>query len=165
MSLKKRGKIINVVGQLMSTNGGNSPMANIFHLAVPAGDLEISTKFYRDILGCATGNSEAGRWVDIDFWGNELTLHQSEESLPNVRHDVDMGAVAVPHFGVHLSQGDFDAVKARLEAHNISYIDPPYRRFEGNEFEQETFFIKYPNGNILEIKTMVNPEVLFKVTG
>jgi len=32
-----------------------------------------------------------------EFWGKELTLHQSEEQLPNVRHDVDMGAVLVPH--------------------------------------------------------------------
>lgn len=137
-------------------------MANTFHLAVPAGDLETTVAFYRDILGCETGNMEAGRWVDINFWGNELTLHQSEERLPSVRHDVDMGAVAVPHFGVHLSESDFEAVKARLDAHNIDYIDPPYRRFKGNEFEQETFFIKDPNGNVMEIKTMVNPEVLFK---
>ena len=105
---------------------------------------------------------EAGRWVDINFWGNELTLHQSEERLPNVRHDVDMGAVAVPHFGVHLSERDFDTLKARLAKHGINYIDPPYRRFKDSEFEQETFFIKDPNGNVMEIKTMVNPEVLFK---
>jgi extradiol dioxygenase family protein len=104
---------------------------------------------------------EAGRWVDINFWGNELTLHQSEERLPTVRHDVDMGAVAVPHFGVHLSESDFETLKARLAKHDIDYIDPPYRRFKGNEFEQETFFIKDPNGNVMEIKTMVNPEVLF----
>ena len=34
--------------------------------------------------------------------------------------------------------------------------------FVGDEFEQETFFIEDPNGNVLEMKTMVNPEVLFK---
>ena len=137
-------------------------MANTFHLAIPAGDLDTTMAFYRDVLGCKTGNMEAGRWVDINFWGNELTLHQSEERLPNVRHDVDMGAVAVPHFGVHLSERDFDTLKARLAKHGINYIDPPYRRFRDSEFEQETFFIKDPNGNVMEIKTMANPEVLFK---
>ena len=137
-------------------------MANTFHLAIPAGDLDTTMAFYRDVLGCKTGNMEAGRWVDINFWGNELTLHQSEERLPNVRHDVDMGAVAVPHFGVHLSERDFDTLKAQLAKHGINYIDPPYRRFRDSEFEQETFFIKDPNGNVMEIKTMVNPEVLFK---
>ena len=65
-------------------------MANTFHLAVPAGDLAETKRFYCEILGCAEGNQEPGRWVDINFWGNELTLHQSEEQLPGVRHDVDM---------------------------------------------------------------------------
>ena len=53
-------------------------MSNSFHLALPAGDLQITEKFYTEILGCKTGNREKGKWVDIDFWGNELTLHQTE---------------------------------------------------------------------------------------
>jgi len=107
------------------------------------------------------GNSEKGRWVDVNFWGNELTLHQSEERLPTVRHDVDMGAVLVPHFGIHLTQEDFDGVKDRIAAAGLEYIDKPYRRFKGDKYEQETFFIADPNSNVLEIKSMVNPEFLF----
>ncbi|TDF38207.1 glyoxalase [Alteromonadaceae bacterium M269] len=138
-------------------------MSNTFHFAVPAGSLEVAKTFYCDLLGCETGNSEEGRWVDIDFWGNELTLHESEEQLPKVRHDVDMGAVAVPHFGVHLTEEDFQALKGRIEASDkFDYLDKPYRRFIGTEFEQETFFIEDTNGNVLEIKTMMHPEVLFK---
>lgn len=136
-------------------------MSAIVHLAIPAGDLAKTTKFYTDVFGCKLGNGEDGRWVDVNFWGNELTLHQSEEKLPNVRHDVDMGAVLVPHFGIHLSQEDFDNVKARIAEAGLEYIDAPYRRFEGDKYEQETFFIADPNNNILEIKTMKNPEVLF----
>ena len=137
-------------------------MSNCLHLAIPAGDLEVAKTFYCDVLGCKTGNSEEGRWVDIDFWGNELTLHQSIERLPTVRHDVDMGAVAVPHFGIHLSEDEFNNLKKRIEDAGLEYLDKPYRRFIGDEFEQETFFIEDTNGNVLEMKTMVNPEVLFK---
>ncbi|WP_338363528.1 VOC family protein [uncultured Pseudoalteromonas sp.] len=137
-------------------------MSNCLHLAIPAGDLKVAKTFYCDVLGCKTGNSEEGRWVDIDFWGNELTLHQSEERLPTVRHDVDMGAVAVPHFGIHLSESEFNDLKQRIEEAGLEYLDKPYRRFVDDEFEQETFFIEDPNGNVLEMKTMVNPEVLFK---
>lgn len=137
-------------------------MSNCLHLAIPAGDLEKAKTFYCDVLGCKAGNSEAMRWIDIDFWGNELTLHQSVECLPTVRHDVDMGAVAVPHFGIHLSEDQFQALKKRIADAGIEYLDKPYRRFVGNEFEQETFFIEDPNGNVLEMKTMVNPQVLFK---
>ena len=137
-------------------------MSAILHLAIPAGELSQTVKFYTDILGCTLGNSEEGRWVDVNFWGNELTLHQSEERLPNVRHDVDMGAVLVPHFGIHLTQEQFDGVKSRIAKAGLDYIDEPYRRFKGNKYEQETFFIADPNQNILEIKSMVNPHLLFE---
>jgi extradiol dioxygenase family protein len=138
-------------------------MSAIVHLAIPAGDLETTVKFYTEVFGCTLGNREEGRWVDVNFWGNELTLHQSEEQLPSVRHDVDMGAVPVPHFGIHLTQEDFDALKDRIAAAGLSYIDAPYRRFKGDKYEQETFFIADPNNNILEIKSMKHPEVLFAV--
>ena len=135
-------------------------MSAVVHLAIPAGDLGKTVKFYTDVLGCTLGNGETGRWV-VNFWGNELTLHESEEKLPVVRHDVEMGAVLVPHFGVHLTQADFDAVKVRIAAAGLTYIDEPYRRFKGDKYEQETFFIADPNNNVLEIKSMVNPDMLF----
>ena len=40
-------------------------MSNSFHLALPAGDLHKTEKFYTEILGCKTGNREKGKWVDI----------------------------------------------------------------------------------------------------
>ena len=128
-------------------------MSNSFHLAIPAGDLKKAEAFYTDILGCKTGNREDGKWVDIDFWGNELTLHQTSMKLPRERHDVDMGQVPVPHFGVHLKKEVFNKIKSNIEANKIDYIDKPYTRFEGTKFEQNTFFIEDPNGNVLELKT------------
>ena len=136
---------------------------NCFHLAIPCGDLEVAKKFYSETLGCRLDNS-AQEWADVDFWGNELTLHQTETRQNRERHHVDMGEVCVPHFGVHLDEDVFQNVKKRIEASDIDYLDKPYRRFKGTEFEQETFFVEDPNGNVLEIKTMTNPEVLFKVT-
>jgi extradiol dioxygenase family protein len=102
--------------------------------------------------------------VDINFWGNELTLHSSEEfEKPEAkRHNVDMGNVTVPHFGVHISAEDFKQLKQRIADNNIEYIDPPYIRFEGTKLEQETMFIADPYGNAMEIKTMKNPETLWE---
>ena len=138
--------------------------SNTFHLAIQGGNLETTLPFYTDILGCSTGNSEAGYWVDVNFWGNELTLHQTDSRPHKERHHVDMGEVSVPHYGVHLEADDFVALKQRIEAAGIEYVDKPYRRFKGSKFEQETFFIEDPNGNVLEIKTMMNPEVLFEIS-
>ena len=117
---------------------------------------------------CEKGNSEfkyPDAWVDINFWGNELTLHSSEdfEKVESKRHNVDMGNVTVPHFGVHISAEDFANLKERLAEHKIKYIDEPYVRFEGTELEQETMFIADPYGNAMEIKTMKNPDMLWKI--
>jgi len=131
-------------------------MSNPFHLAIPAGDLSVATKFYTDVLGCKLGNGEQDKWIDVDFWGNELTLHKTDMKLPNERHDVDMGNVVVPHFGVHLDKAVFNKIKENLKSNNINYLDEPYTRFKDKKEEQETFFIKDPHGNILELKTLQN---------
>ena len=131
-------------------------MSKPFHLAIPAKDLVKSAKFYVDILGCTTGNGEEGKWIDVDFWGNELTLHKTNMKLPNERHDVDMGSVPVPHFGVHLDRLIFDKIRENLKTNKIKYLDEPYTRFKDKKEQQETFFIKDPHGNILELKTLTN---------
>ena len=139
-------------------------MINRFHLAIPAGDLDVAIKFYCDVLGCRRGKAEfkyPDAWADINFWGNELTLHATDpnQKIEGERHNVDMGNVSVPHFGVHLSRKDFDALKQRLKDSGTKYYDEPYLRFKGTKYEQETFFVKDPNENILEIKTLTsNPE-------
>ena len=128
-------------------------MSNPFHLAIPAGDLDVATSFYQNILGCKLGNKEEGKWVDVDFWGNELTLHKTHTKLPKERHAVDMGSVSIPHFGVHLDKEVFERIKTNLKTNNIKYFDEPYVRFKGREEEQETFFLEDPHGNVLELKT------------
>ena len=88
-------------------------MSNRFHLALEAGNLENTLPFYTDILGCTLDMKEEGRWQDVDFWGNELTLHQSiPRTYPErTGHKVEMGVVQVPHFGVHLPLDEFNEVK------------------------------------------------------
>ena len=73
-----------------------------------------------------------------------------------------MGNVTVPHFGVHLDGKTFQILKQRLIDKKIKFIDPPYIRFKGEDIEQETMFLEDPNGNCMEIKTMKNPNTLFK---
>ena len=102
-------------------------MSNRFHLAIPAGDLEKTIPFYTDILGCELGPKEENKWQDIDFWGNELTLHitvlrtQREDDRNRERHEVDMGTVCVPHFGIHLEKDKFQFVKKQIEK-TISFL-------------------------------------------
>ena len=47
-------------------------------------------------------------------------------------------------------------LKQRLKDNGTKYYDEPYLRFKGTKYEQETFFVKDPNENILEIKTLTS---------
>ena len=139
-------------------------MSNCFHLAVEGGKLELTLPFYTTILGCELGPSEEGKWQDINFWGNELTLHNAgeDELTHSHRHHVDMADVCVPHFGIHLSNDDFQEVKQRIHnSDEYNFLDAPFLRFKGGYREQETFFIRDPSGNAIEIKTMKVPESLW----
>jgi len=142
-------------------------MAETFHLAIPVEDLDKTIEFYCNVLGCKKGNSENNppfSWCDIDFWGNELTLHSSiSEFRVNERHLVDKEDVSIPHFGVHLDAEEFQSLKGKLvqDWKNVEFVNKPYVRFKGDELEQETMFIKDPSDNIMEFKTMVNPDALF----
>ena len=132
-------------------------MSNCFHLAVEAGDLAVTRQWYVDVLGCDLDMSEEGKWQDIDFFGNELTLHSSTprqtKGPERSRHHVDMGAVCVPHFGIHLNDDDYQRVRASVQEHQ-GFLDEPYVRFEDTDYQQETFFVEDPNYNVLEIKQM-----------
>ena len=142
-------------------------MAKTFHLAIPVEDLDKTIEFYCNVLGCKKGNSENNppfSWCDIDFWGNELTLHSSiSEFRVNERHLVDKEDVSIPHFGVHLDAEEFQSLKGKLvqDWKNVEFVNKPYVRFKGDVLEQETMFIKDPSGNVLEFKTMKNPDALF----
>jgi extradiol dioxygenase family protein len=133
-------------------------VSNRFHLAIEGGNLKNTLPFYTDVLGCKLDMAEEGRWQDVDFWGTELTLH---ESTPRVgtgpdrhRHEVDMGEVCVPHLGIHLPYDEYQRVRASVKD-SVGFLDTPYVRFEGTDYEQETFFVEDPNYNVLEIKSMV----------
>jgi hypothetical protein len=47
-----------------------------FHLAVPVHDLDLSRKFYGEILGCEEGRS-AKTWIDWNLFGHQLVRNYS----------------------------------------------------------------------------------------
>ncbi|SVB72739.1 uncharacterized protein METZ01_LOCUS225593 [marine metagenome] len=142
-------------------------MSSTFHLALEVGDIDSALKFYVDMLGCESADKELPNWIDINFFGNELTLHASDPTnKPKFEaHHVDsMNDVMVPHFGVHLRRKDYNDIKKRIEENKIGYLLKPFIRFEGKMLEQETFFIKDPHCNILEIKSYSDSEVTYPET-
>ncbi|TCI95030.1 VOC family protein [Tenacibaculum sp. M341] len=133
-----------------------------FHLAIPVQNLEKCRLFYREILQCEEGRS-ADYWVDFNFFGHQLVLHQKENFIPtkSITNPVDGHDVPVPHFGVVLSWEDWEQLSERLKFHKIKFIIEPTIRFKGKVGEQATLFFNDPENNALEFKAFKDQSQLF----
>ncbi|MEE4348666.1 MAG: VOC family protein [Pacificimonas sp.] len=131
-----------------------------FHLAFPVDDLAAARAFYVDLLGCAEGRS-ADRWIDLDFFGHQITAHLADDIAPPHHNPVDGDAVPIPHFGAILSPEAFAEIAERLTAANTDFIIPPRTRFAGQPGEQSTMFLRDPAGNAIEFKAMRDADAIF----
>lgn len=133
-----------------------------FHLAIPVRDLALTRKFYHEVLGCEEGRSDT-HWVDFNFFGHQLVLHQQEGlKKDSASNPVDGKEVPVPHFGVVLTIEDWNVLAERLKRRNVEFIIEPYIRFEGEVGEQRTMFFEDPEGNALEFKAFASLDGLFE---
>lgn len=126
-------------------------MQSIFHLAIHVSDLELSRRFYGDLLGCEEGRSTA-TWVDFNFFGHQLSLHLGAPFAVSHTGKVGEHHVPMPHLGVILKMPDWRALKDRLIKGNVEFVIPPALRFSGEPGEQATLFFLDPAGNPIEIK-------------
>ncbi|HEY4355130.1 MAG TPA: VOC family protein [Acidobacteriaceae bacterium] len=134
-----------------------------FHIAFPVNDLDAARNFYGTVLGCPEGRS-SDHWIDFDFFGHQIVAHMKpraeaeEEAHSNA---VDGHDVPVPHFGVILTQSDWEALAERVRAAGISFVIEPYTRFKDQVGEQSTMFFLDPAGNALEFKAFADLSQLF----
>ena len=139
------------------------PKLTPFHVAIPVYDLQETRAFYRDILQCEEGRSSEN-WVDLNFYGHQFVLHMKPrpaQSEATHHNPVDGHDVPVPHYGVVLDWADWETLRDRLKAHEISFVIEPYIRFEGQPGEQATMFFLDPSGNALEFKAFKDIGQLF----
>ena len=132
-----------------------------FHLAIPVDDLDAAKRFYCDTLNCTTGRTD-DRWIDLDFFGHQVTLHLVESPRTTAPSNaVDGDDVPVRHFGVILERPDWQSLADRLQRANCEFVISPRIRFAGEVGEQATMFLLDPSGNALEFKSFANAGQIF----
>lgn len=132
-----------------------------FHLAFPVKDIAKTRAFFEDLLGCEVGRS-AERWIDFNFWGNQISAHLVEdEEDAALTNAVDGKNVPVKHFGAILAWEEWHQLADKLKAAGITFIIEPYIRFEGEVGEQATMFFFDPSGNALEFKSFKDASQIF----
>ncbi len=138
-------------------------MIQPFHLAIPVKNLELCRTFYREVLHCKEGRSDT-HWVDFDFFGHQLVIHQKEDFEPQqISNPVDGHQVPVPHFGVVLNMKEWNILSQRLKNNGTKFVIEPTIRFKGRTGEQATLFFKDPEGNALEFKAFKDIGQLFAI--
>ena len=136
-------------------------MIQPFHLAIPVQNLEKCRAFYRDVLQCKEGRS-SDHWVDFDFFGHQLVIHQKDDFSPErISNPVDGHDVPVPHFGVVLDWEEWHQLAEKLKAEKTKFIIEPGIRFQGKVGEQATMFFNDPENNALEFKAFKDMSQLF----
>ena len=140
-----------------------SKMADLrpFHLAIPVTDLAAAERFYCGLLGCNKGRT-ASRWIDLDFFGHQVTLHLvDDDGSATISNPVDGDAVPARHFGVVLDMDAWHSLAEKLERGGCDFLISPRIRFQGEVGEQATLFLYDPASNALEFKSFADPTQLF----
>lgn len=148
-----------------------------FHLSFFVPNLNLAKQFYIDVLGGEMGRvsntkianepSETPQWIDINFFGHQLSLHKSSdktcssEQTDRAAGKVDNVAVPMPHFGAILPEALWHNTAARLQQHNVNFVIPPQTRFAGQTGEQHTLFFSDPFGHHIELKAYRNEHEIF----
>ena len=139
-------------------------MTNIrpFHLAFPVYHIKKTIKWYVLILGCKVGR-QSKRWVDFNFFGHQISAHLvDKELLSDQTNIVDGNNVPSRHFGIVLKMDQWKNLSKHLIENKMQFLIKPTIRFEGENGEQATMFIRDPSGNVLEFKVFQDDNMIFK---
>jgi extradiol dioxygenase family protein len=118
---------------------------NVFHLAIPAADLDATYDFYVTKLGCKLARRYPDR-ITLDFFGDQVVCHKS--------NDIDHEPQMYPrHFGVTFrDRREYDNLLHLARERGVPFFHEPFTRFEGKVEEHQTFFLVDPSNNLLEFK-------------
>ncbi|MDH6224066.1 MULTISPECIES: VOC family protein [Streptomyces] len=115
------------------------------HVAVLAGDRELSAQFLAAVLGLRVG-APFGPFLPVDL-GNGVTLDFYEQ-----RHEPVQGQ----HYAFLVPDEEFDAMLSRLETLGVTYFADPHHTEPGRFnrlFGGRGAYFADPNGHNMEIMT------------
>jgi uncharacterized protein len=127
---------------------------DVFHLAIPARDLDEAHRFYVEQLGCKLARRYPDR-ITLDFFGDQLVCHLSDEW--------DRRPDLYPrHFGVTFRErDDFDRLLDLARRRCVQFSRDVQTRFDGLVEEHLTFVLRDPSNNLLEFKHYRDPRMMY----
>ncbi len=128
----------------------------LFHLSIPALDLEATARWYGEGLGCAIGRRSAEA-VILSLGGHQLVAQR----VPAAALGPPQPGIYPRHFGlVFDSLEAWQALVERARAAGLRFGVEPKLRFPGEAIEHHSVFLIDPSGNWLEFKHYSQPEAV-----
>ena len=131
-----------------------------FHLALPCRNIEETKKFYLNILGAKLGRN-SDQWIDIDLYNNQITFTASGKfdfSFNNYR----LGKYVLPsfHFGIIMETNTWNKLYRGLNDSKLNIVKE-FTVFKDKAGEHRSFFVKDPNGYLVEFKNFKSKDEIF----
>jgi len=131
-----------------------------FHLALPCQDVEKTKDFYVNVLGAGLGRF-TDNWIDINLYENQITFTKSGKfnfDFKNYR----LGDQILPsfHFGVIVDTDLWGQLYSKLFQMNLE-VSTEATFLQNKMGEHLSFFIKDPNGYMIEFKSFKNEHEIF----
>ena len=130
---------------------------DVFHLAVPAYDLDEAQHFYVTLLGCKLARRYEDR-ITLDFFGDQLVCHLTDAP----ERPAEPLHLYPRHFGVTFRRGEeFDALYELAVVRKVPFFRDVATRFEGRAEVHRTFVLRDPSDNLVEFKHYRDPRMMY----
>lgn len=132
-----------------------------FHLSLPCADIEKVKDFYVFALGAKQGRS-TDKWIDINLFGHQLTFTQVGDfnfSFKNYR----LNDQILPsfHYGIIVDIETWGKLYSRLLSKELE-VTTEATFLEHKIGEHLSFFVKDPDGYMVEFKSFKDEDSIFK---
>ena len=135
-------------------------MKNLFHLSLPCENLVETKMFYADTVGASLGRY-SNNWVDINLFGHQVTFTQvGKFDFTNPNYTFEGKVLSSFHFGVILDIETWGEIYSKLNNQNLE-LTSQATFLKNKSGEHLSFFVKDPNGYMLEFKSFKEPEQVF----
>lgn len=127
-------------------------MRTNFHLSIGVKSIYESVEFFTKILNAKILHRDPSGYVNIDFFGSQITLKNSPRVNP-----------ALPdfHFGANLSLEEFDRLSRNILIHGRQYVSMEPEVWDvGTPLERKKMYLKCPTGYLIELKGYSAAELL-----
>lgn len=136
-------------------------MDHKFHISLPCRHIEATEKFYTQIIGASCGR-KSQNWVDINLFGHQMTFSKSgtfKFTYPS--YSFEKTVLPSFHYGIILPNENWIKLYNKMKAEDFLHIDET-KFLAGKPGEHKSFFLRDPNGYIIEFKCFKNPESAFE---